>query len=72
MKRCRSSTSRGGTGKPVNNLADVDCEEMNRPVRTRMPGGVGMVPEQSGPLSRSLLSAAFLPASSRFGFVVKQ
>jgi cell division protein FtsB len=29
-----------------------DCKEMNRPVRTRMPGGVGGVPEQSGLLSR--------------------
>ena len=29
---------------------------MNRPVRTRMPGGVGGVPEQSGPLSRLSLS----------------
>ena len=24
-----------------NNLAEAHCEELNRPVRTRMPGGVG-------------------------------
>ena len=37
---------------------------LNRLVRTRMLGGVGGVPEQSGPLSRSALFAAYLDTSS--------
>jgi hypothetical protein len=28
-------------GQFVNDLAEAHCEEMNRPVRTRTPGGVG-------------------------------
>ena len=30
----------GRIGESVNNLAEAHCEEMNRPVRTRKPGGV--------------------------------
>ena len=41
-----------GIGESVNYLAKAHCEEMNRPVRTRMPGGVGGASEQSGSLSR--------------------
>ena len=38
----------------VSNLDEAYCEQSNRLVRTRLLGGVGGVPEQSGPLSRSL------------------
>ena len=30
-----------GIGESVNNLAEAYCKEMNRPMRTRTPGGVG-------------------------------
>ena len=30
-----------GIGESANDLAEAHCEEMNRPVRTRTPGGVG-------------------------------
>ncbi len=43
-----------GTGESIHNLAEAHCKEMNRPVRTRTPGGVGGASEQSGSLSRFL------------------
>ena len=42
----------------VRHLGDAYCPEANRLVRTRMLGGVGGAPEQSGPLSRSKLALA--------------
>jgi hypothetical protein len=42
------------------NLAEAHCEEMNRPVRTRTPGGVGGASEQSG----SLVSRSWFAATS--------
>jgi|GEM_PF-6160103 len=49
----------------IHNLAEAHCKEMNRPVRTRTPGGVGGASEQSGSLSRSLF--VFCDSFSRFG-----
>jgi len=42
-----------GAGESIHNLAEAHCTEMNRPVRTRTPGGVGGASEQSGSLSLS-------------------
>jgi len=38
---------------------------LNRLVRTRMPGGVGGVPGQPGPLSRSMVRQVVAPNSPR-------
>ena len=42
---------------------------MNRPVRTRMPGGVGGASEQSGSLSRSLFVGITLIGDRVFAVV---
>ncbi len=51
--QCRSTVARvpqgTGTGESTDNLAEAHCKEMNRPVRTRTPGGVGGAAQQSGP-----------------------
>ncbi len=38
-----------GTGESIHNLAEAHCKEMNRPVRTRTPGGVGGPWSNPGP-----------------------
>ena len=46
---------RTGIAQSVRDLDEAYCKEPNRLVRTRMLGGVGGAPEQSGPLSRSIV-----------------
>jgi hypothetical protein len=43
-----------GIGEFVINLAEAHCEEMNRPVRTRIPGGVGGGKPQGSSLPLSI------------------
>ena|GEM_PF-3676531 len=42
-------------GESIHNLAEAYRKEMNRPVRTRTPGGVGRASEQSGSLFRLIV-----------------
>ena len=59
----------GGIGESVNNLAEAHCEELNRPVRTHTPGGVGGAISDGGPypISASWLPLTLHPHNTRDG-----
>ena len=62
----------GVIGESGNNLAAGHCEEMNRTVRTRTPGGVGGASEQSGArflfaANRSFTRCCAGPVNKTFG-----